>query len=177
MSEITNPSNPLGYSPNLNYALWADRVLAALIDAGIVFVLAAILMIIVWVTGFAVTAASAAGQNGNDQNPASLLGPFMCCCGTVIVVPITTLLFGIFNKIFLIHHRGCSVGQGFMKLRVVGPQGEPLPLGKLVLRLLIEVGFGFVAIVQIIDLLWPLWDPQRQTLHDKAVNSFVIKKI
>jgi uncharacterized RDD family membrane protein YckC len=27
----------------------------------------------------------------------------------------------------------------------------------------------------LLDLLWPLWDEQRQTLHDKAVGSFVVK--
>ena len=86
------------------------------------------------------------------------------------------LLFGVFNKVYLVHKRGCSIGQRFMKLRVVGEHGEPLTLGKLVLRLLIQVGFAFIAIVELLNLLWPLWDPKRQALHDKAVNSFVIKK-
>jgi uncharacterized RDD family membrane protein YckC len=62
-----------------------------------------------------------------------------------------------------------------MKLRVTNTNGQPLTFGKLVLRLLIQVGFGFVAVVQLLDLLWPLWDIKRQTLHDKAVNSVVIK--
>jgi uncharacterized RDD family membrane protein YckC len=174
MSDIINPSNSLPNpppGPSLNYALWADRFLAALIDAAIVFFFAAILMTIVWVSGFAVTAATAAGQT-NDQN---LLGPTMCCCGTFVVVPISMLIIGLFNKVYLIHRRGSSIGQGFMKLRVTNTNGQPLTFGKLVLRLLIQVGFGFVAVVQLLDLLWPLWDIKRQTLHDKAVNSVVIK--
>jgi len=28
--------------------------------------------------------------------------------------------------------------------------------------------------VGILDLLWPLWDQWKQTLHDKVVNSYVI---
>jgi uncharacterized RDD family membrane protein YckC len=27
----------------------------------------------------------------------------------------------------------------------------------------------------LIDVLFPLWDPKRQTLHDKAVGSVVVK--
>ncbi len=26
-----------------------------------------------------------------------------------------------------------------------------------------------------IDLLWPLWDDQNQTLHDKTVNGIVVR--
>jgi uncharacterized RDD family membrane protein YckC len=49
-------------------------------------------------------------------------------------------------------------------------------MGTAVLRLLCTVGLGFVPVVGgALDLLWPLWDPQRQTLHDKAVGTFVIK--
>ena len=27
----------------------------------------------------------------------------------------------------------------------------------------------------LLDLLWPLWDPRRQTLHDKAAGTVVVR--
>jgi uncharacterized RDD family membrane protein YckC len=47
-------------------------------------------------------------------------------------------------------------------------------MGTAFLRLLIRVLFQFIAVLSILDLLWPLWDERRQTLHDKVSNSYVI---
>jgi len=72
--------------------------------------------------------------------------------------------------------RGYSVGQGLMKLKVVDAHGNLIPTGTAVLRLLCTVGLQFVPVVGgFLDLLWPLWDKERQTLHDKAVGTYVIK--
>ena len=31
---------------------------------------------------------------------------------------------------------------------------------------------GSVALI--LNILWPLWDPQKQTLHDKAAGTIVV---
>jgi uncharacterized RDD family membrane protein YckC len=83
---------------------------------------------------------------------------------------------GLLNKVYLVSKRGYSVGQGLMKLKVVDSHGNSISMGTAVLRLLCTVGLGFVPVVGgFLDLLWPLWDKQRQTLHDKAVGTFVVK--
>ena len=28
----------------------------------------------------------------------------------------------------------------------------------------------------LLDLLWPLWDPRNQTLHDKAAGTVVLRR-
>ena len=43
-----------------------------------------------------------------------------------------------------------------------------------VLRL-INLVFFLLGLVWILDMLFPLWDKQRQTLHDKVVGSVVIR--
>ena len=35
--------------------------------------------------------------------------------------------------------------------------------------------FWFLVIPILLDYLWPLWDERNQTLHDKAVNSVVVR--
>ena len=49
--------------------------------------------------------------------------------------------------------------------------GYGLALG----RSLIAFVFGLTVIVWIIDMLFPLWDPKRQTLHDKIVGTVVLR--
>ncbi len=84
-----------------------------------------------------------------------------------------------YNKIYLVGTRGASIGQGVMKLKVVDAAGENVSMGKAALRQVAAIGIGLTPILgniaQIVDALWPLWDKKRQTLHDKAADSFVIK--
>jgi uncharacterized RDD family membrane protein YckC len=66
-----------------------------------------------------------------------------------------------------------------MKLRVVDSTGNIPPMGTLLIRLLVQVGMSFVPFLSIflvlLDVLWPLWDEKKQTLHDKAAGTFVVK--
>jgi len=73
-----------------------------------------------------------------------------------------------------VSQRGCSIGQGVVKVKVVDPNGRFLTQGTAFVRLLAQAGMGLVPFLPILDLLWPLWDERRQTLHDKAVNCYVI---
>nr|MBA3320186.1 RDD family protein [Pyrinomonadaceae bacterium] len=86
---------------------------------------------------------------------------------------------GLYNKVFLVNKRGFSIGQGIMKLKVVDAMGNIPSIGTLILRLLVQLGMNAIPFVGVIlvllDLLWPLWDEKKQTLHDKAASTFVIK--
>jgi uncharacterized RDD family membrane protein YckC len=61
-----------------------------------------------------------------------------------------------------------------MKIKVVDAQGQRLTFGTAFIRLLVQAGLSLIWIGSILDSLWPLWDERRQTLHDKAVSSYVI---
>jgi uncharacterized RDD family membrane protein YckC len=65
-----------------------------------------------------------------------------------------------------------------MKLKVVDVNGNLLTTGTALIRLLAQVALSFLPLVgPLLDLMWPLWDEKRQTLHDKAVGSFVLKML
>ena len=162
---------PQGMNPpgGMNYALWGDRVLAALIDGALVF---AVVFVLNLIFGTVITGLSAVG---GEDNP---LGGGLCCVA-MILIPIAMLVIGLYNKVYLLTTRGASIGQGLMKLKVIDANGQLLQTGSAVVRLLVQMGFSFIPFLGIflvlLDLLFPLWDPQRQTLHDKAVGSFVVK--
>jgi uncharacterized RDD family membrane protein YckC len=160
----------------MNYATWADRVVAALIDGGLVLAVVIVLCIIISTLGFAISLGGAAlgGADSSSGTAASMFGSSICCIA-FIMFPLVGLAIGLYNKVYLVGKRGASIGQGIMKLKVVTAAGSLVPTGTLVLRLLVQVGFGFIPFLPLLSILWPLWDPQRQALHDKAVGTFVIK--
>lgn len=157
------------YDRTMPYAEWVDRVLAAVIDGALNLVIIIVLFII-----FIALAGIGAGIGGSD----SALPGGIFCFGMLIAM-LSVFIFGLFNKVYLVGKRGFSIGQGILHLKVVDALGNIPQLGTLILRLLVQIGLGFIPVVGwilvLLDLLWPLWDEKKQTLHDKAVGTFVIK--
>jgi uncharacterized RDD family membrane protein YckC len=183
VSYAASPSGALsgqltGAAAQMNYALWADRVVAALLDALVIGV-GLIALYAVITVGSLLLGAIGAGIGGaiggeDGAGPGTLLGSSLCCIAFVLL-PIVSFGVGLYNKVYLVSKRGASIGQGLVKLKVVTAQGSLVPTGTLLLRLLVQVGFGFIPFLPLLSILWPLWDPQRQALHDKAVGTFVVK--
>ncbi len=152
------------------YAEWPTRVLGYLIDMLLVGVVGGIL--------FGIAGAifgSAVGLSGGFDPEAAHAFGSMGCCLLFSIFPISSLLVGLFNKVYLVAHRGASIGQGVVRIKVVDAYGRLLTPGMALVRLLAHVGLSFVPFGGIVDLLWPLWDPYRQTLHDKAASAYVIR--
>jgi uncharacterized RDD family membrane protein YckC len=149
--------------PGATYAQWADRVVGYLID----MLLVGAGMGILYTVLLGVFAAFA----GLGSNLAGGM-----CCMLILLFPVSTLLVGLFNSVYLVAQRGASIGQGVMNLKVVDINGNLLTTGTAFIRLIARVALGFLPMVgPLLDLLWPLWDDKRQTLHDKAVGSYVLK--
>ena len=96
------------------------------------------------------------------------------CCFVLLLFPLATFLIGLYNRVYLVSQRGYSIGQGVVKVKVVDANGALLSQGTALIRLLAQAGMGLVPVLPFLDLLWPLWDERRQTLHDKVVNCYVV---
>jgi uncharacterized RDD family membrane protein YckC len=155
--------------PVFEYATWGTRVLGYLVDGLIVSAVIGVLLILA-TTVFAGVFGLGSGLNSDSLRG---IGGTGCCC-LFSLFPIATLLVGLWNKVYLVAQRGASIGQGLMKIKVVNAQGQFLTQGTALVRLLAHVGLNFIPLGGMIDLLWPLWDERRQTLHDKAVGCYVI---
>lgn len=151
------------YGPALPCASWGDRALGYIIDS--LFVLGVMILLYALLGGFFL---ATVGFSRADS-----FGGGMCCLGLVLF-PLSTLLVGLYNRVYLVSQRGYSIGQGVMKLKVIDAQGRLLSQGTALIRLVVQAALGFVPLLPVLDLLWPLWDPYRQTLHDKAVGCYVI---
>ena len=160
---LTPPQpGPGAGAPLMDYAPWATRAPGYLIDSVLVGVAMAIIYAIAG--GILTGLARVGGQEAASGT----------CCLLIILFPLATLGVGIYNRVLLISQRGYSIGQGIVHVKVVDARGQLLSSGTALVRLLAQAAFGFVPFLPLLDLLWPLWDERRQTLHDKAVGSYVI---
>jgi uncharacterized RDD family membrane protein YckC len=96
------------------------------------------------------------------------------CCVLLLCFPLAMLLVGLYNGVYLVSQRGYSIGQGVVHVKVVDGSGRLLTQGTAFMRLLVRVLMAFIFVLHVLDMLWPLWDERRQTLHDKAVSCYVI---
>ncbi|MCW5978898.1 MAG: RDD family protein [Bryobacteraceae bacterium] len=153
---------PMAYAPVMDYAAWGTRAIGYIIDSLLV---AGVMIALYLVAGG--MAAALSGIVGDDAAAGT-------CCMLFLLFPIATILVGLYNRVYLVSQRGYSIGQGVVKVKVVDASGRLLSQGTALVRLVAQVAMGLVPVLPVLDLLWPLWDPQRQTLHDKAVNCYVI---
>jgi uncharacterized RDD family membrane protein YckC len=77
----------------------------------------------------------------------------------------------------MLSRRGQTVGNMAVGTRVVDARtGGLVSPGKAFGRYVSELIMTILLIVPVIlDFLWPLWDGQNQTLHDKIAGTFVIR--
>ncbi len=157
---------PPGYGPPLSpYASFGARVGAWLID----WVITSLIDAIVLVPLHAVH--QTATTNGSHS---SLLSRYTvtnqgALLAVLIVFIYTTALIG--------SARGQSVGMMALGVRAVdaasaAPIGHARALARGVFEYLL---FVLLFAPWILDMLFPLWDSRRQTLHDKVTNTVVIR--
>lgn len=141
-----------------------DRFLARLID-GVVLAVAIVLAIL----PFGLLAA----QLPADQT--ALPGLFI---GTAVVLGLVLLPY-LYEVEYALRQGGQTVGKRVMKTTVIPMQpGAPLTRAVLSKRWAVTFLFNLLAncYIGFLDPLWLLWDkPYRQTLHDKAAATVVIK--
>jgi uncharacterized RDD family membrane protein YckC len=73
--------------------------------------------------------------------------------------------------------RGQTIGMMVVGTRVIdesggGPFGVPRALGRAAFEYLMAI---LLFIPWVIDMLFPIWDPKNQTLHDKVARAVVVK--
>ncbi len=138
-------------------AEWPDRAVSGLIDFAGPFIVGWLLQVI-----------------GGGINPfAGDFGGLYLIGG---LIQLAAVGWGLYNG-YLAGSTGQSVGMKQSGLRLVGADSGGLLGGSqgLVRNLLLVPGMLCCAPLLLVDNLWPLWDPKKQTLRDKIGKSVVIK--
>jgi uncharacterized RDD family membrane protein YckC len=72
---------------------------------------------------------------------------------------------------------GQTVGNRFTSTAVRSSDGGRLTYAQALGRTLVKLaGLAFWFMGGFLDVLWPLWDRRRQTLHDKVADSVVVNR-
>jgi len=94
---------------------------------------------------------------------------------------IVTLGIGWIIWWFIVAPRGQNPGKAVVGLRVIRVNGNAVKTGGMFVRGLVGfglqymLGFMTLGIASLLDSLWIFWDKNAQTLHDKAVDTVVVK--
>lgn len=160
---------PQGYGHGApNYASWGSRVGAALLDGLITFAIGLVPLII----GIVIAFKDATYNEFTDEY--SNVDPL----GIVIVLLSIAIYFGfdLWNRGIRVGTKGRSLGKQVVGITIVrADTGALLGGGGGFLRWLITNVFNAISCVGLVDVLWPLWDDRKQTLHDKVVTSIALR--
>ncbi len=152
-------------------ATFGDRAVAWLIDLGIT--LSGLILVVLGVIVLVVAdGGSVTFENGATTTTSS--DPVLTAVGVVLVVVGYAAMLGLWlwNRVFRMGRTGQSVGKSTQGLMLIDSRtGQPIGAGSAFLR---DVVHGLANQVFYLSFLWMLWDPDRETLGDKAVHSTVI---
>jgi uncharacterized RDD family membrane protein YckC len=70
---------------------------------------------------------------------------------------------------------GQTVGKRAVGIRVRTTSNERISYGQAFGRNLVARVIGLLPLIGLIDVLWPLWDSEKQCLHDKAASTIVVR--
>jgi uncharacterized RDD family membrane protein YckC len=109
----------------------------------------------------------------DPSQPRPFLGVAISNQGALLFV----LVVVIYATAFTGSRRGQTPGMMVVRARAVDAvTAAPIGYGRALGRVVFEYLMIAVLIVPwVLDMLFPLWDARRQTLHDKVTNTVVVK--
>ena len=95
----------------------------------------------------------------------------------VVASTVVSLILGFINGVILVARSGQTLGDRVVHVRKV-QAGRTVPsFGAALLRWVIPTALNWLgtigSLLLMLDYLWAAWDPQKQTLHDKAARTYV----
>lgn len=170
------PVDPLGRP----LAEWWKRLVAYLIDSAIISVPLGIVISVFSILLFipAVSTTTTTEFDTVETNPPSDAVVAGLGLGLLVVYGLSFLVPFLYFTIMNGGASGQTVGKKIMKIATRDAHGGgPVGYGRSFLRYLLMslIGVFTCGIGSILDVLWPLWDAQRQTLHDKVATTLVVE--
>jgi uncharacterized RDD family membrane protein YckC len=81
-------------------------------------------------------------------------------------------LIAVIYDVYFFTSTGQTPGMKLMSIKLVNGSGELLTMGQAIVRVIVAI---FSGLVLLLGYLWAIWDANKQTWHDKAAGSFVVR--
>jgi uncharacterized RDD family membrane protein YckC len=167
-------------------ASWWWRALAVLIDEVILTAIVTVITFPVWRSLYATMIsyfnAMLDAQQSGVALPTPLVATDLISGADQLVVTSVTLGIGLLYHVGFLRWKSATPGKLLCGLRVVpvdhGRDPGPLAWNSIFIRAAVWVLPGisaFLSFVTLIDVLFPLWNPKRQALHDIVAKTQVVR--
>ena len=194
-----NATQPVGYpapragsvqatttADGVALASWWWRVLAVLIDGVILAAIVAVITFPVWrslyATMISYVNATLDAQQSGVALPSPLVATDLISGTSQLIVASVTLVVGILYHAGFLRWKSATPGKLICGLRVVpvdrGRDPGPLAWDSIGIRVAFWVLPGiswFLRLFTLVDVLFPLWNPKRQALHDIVAKTQVVR--
>jgi uncharacterized RDD family membrane protein YckC len=194
-----NAPRPLGYAAprtgsvqatmtadGVPLASWWWRVLAVLIDYVILTAIVTVITFPVWRSLYATVVsyfnAMLDAQQAGLPPPPPLIATDLISGSSQLIMTSVTLGVGMLYHVGFLRWKSATPGKLLCGLRVVpvdqGRDPGPLAWNSIGIRAAVWVLPGisaFLSFITVVDVLFPLWNPKRQALHDIAAKTQVVR--
>jgi uncharacterized RDD family membrane protein YckC len=106
--------------------------------------------------------------------------------GSPVAALLSAIAYFLYEGLLLAYQNGQTIGKKVMSVRVVSVDGQALTMNKTFTRSGVKAVLSVLGsikppittvlgILSLLDYLWPFWDANKQTWHDKAAGTYVVK--
>ncbi len=152
-------STPVIGAGSFEFGGFGYRLLAMILDSVILSVATVVPTVLV------IAALIGTDPQRLAQQAGTALWLFVAGFGIIMLAPIA-------YDILMIAKKGATFGKSILKLSVVRTNGEPVSLGRCVLRTVVKM---FVSGFLLIGYLLALFTSKKQTLHDLLADTIVVR--
>jgi uncharacterized RDD family membrane protein YckC len=167
-------------------ASWWWRVLAVLVDHVILTAIVIVITFPVWESLYATLTSyfntMLEAQQSGAAPPPPLVATDLISGSSQLILTSVTLGVGMLYHVAFLRWKSATPGKLLCGLRVVpvdhGRDPGPLAWNSVGIRAAVWVLPGisaFLSVITVIDVLFPLWQPKRQALHDIAAKTQVVR--
>ena len=170
-SFLQPPASP-GYSPGpgyfvapprSDYATWAQRVRARLIDQGPTY-----LGLIIFYAGYLLSVIELSRSSGSTPDFETAAVAMIIGLGVMLA----SLAWVAYNRWMIAGKTGQSLGKRMTKLRLIGEEtNTPIGAKNAFIRDLVHI----LDALTLVGYLCPLWDDRKKTFGDKIMKTIVVR--
>lgn len=174
---------PVGTADGIPLAGWWLRALAVVVDAVIVGTVAGLLSfpVLQRVAGRLIAFVQETMASGGPPSD-SFAPPLIITTSESLLITAVQLVVALAYHVLFLRTKAATPGKLVTGLRVVpvdrGRSTTPLGWGTVTVRALVwlvPMVNGLLMAVRLVDALFPLWQPKRQSLHDLAAKTQVVR--